>query len=74
MNEKIAKIYSNLPMSIKARLDELKQSYNDMNEYDFFPEIIAENRKFIDGYIHALSDLLLIENGEIEILRSYITR
>lgn len=74
MNEKIAKIYSNLPLIIKARLDELKQKYSDMKEYDFFPEIIAEHRKFIDGYIHALFDLQFIHRNEIEILRAYITR
>lgn len=74
MNESIQKIYGNLPLIIKAHLDELKEHHGDMIDHDYMPEMIAEHRKFIDGYIHALFDLQFIHRSEIAILRSYITR
>ena len=74
MNEAIQKIYGNLPMIIKAQLDDLKEHHGDMIDHDYMPEMIAEHRKFIDGYIHALYDLQFINRNEIEVLRSYITR
>lgn len=74
MNETVAKIYCELPFIIKANLDDLKEHHGDLIDRDYLPEMIAEHRKFIDGYIHALCDLQLIKLTDIEPLRSYLTR
>ena len=61
-------------MNITVHLNKLKEHHGDMIDHDYMPEMIAEHRKFIDGYINALFDLQFISRKEIEILRSYITR